>query len=271
MSRVIAAIDNSAAAGPVLSTAAAVAELFGADLEALHVQEKGSEAAQAAAEAADVKLHLVTGSTVSRIVEAAKPQEVVAVVLGARGTPGGRRPAGHIATAVVTSVLKPVVVVPPDYVCPVRMRRILVPLEPVMATATALKQIVQAACTAGAELVVLYVFEEHALPLFTDQPQHEVEAWMKEFLRTYCDHPEARLELRAGVPGEHLLVSASEIPADALVMGWSQRLARGRAALVRTALEHSRIPVILVPVVRGAAEAGEEAGPTTPPSKRDRT
>ena len=43
--------------------------------------------------------------------------------------------------------------------------------------------------------------------------------------------------------------------ADALVLGWAQQLVPGRAALVRTALEHSRIPVILIPVERHSAES----------------
>jgi nucleotide-binding universal stress UspA family protein len=257
--RVVAAIDSSAAATPVLSAGAAVARLFRADLEAIHVQQRTRpDAARAAAEAAGVKFHLVTGATVASIVEATEQRDVVAAVLGARGTPGGRRPAGHVATEVATLVLKPVVVVPPECRCPIQLRRILVPLERDMVTAAALRQTIEAACSAGAEIVVLHVFEERELPLFTDQPQHEVEAWVSEFLRAYCSRLEGiRVELRAGVPSDHLLAVADEIGADALVLGWGQRLLPGRAALVRTALERSGIPVILVPIPRHAAGEGD--------------
>jgi nucleotide-binding universal stress UspA family protein len=41
MSKVLAAIDNSAAARPVLASAAALADLLGAELEAIHVREDG--------------------------------------------------------------------------------------------------------------------------------------------------------------------------------------------------------------------------------------
>jgi hypothetical protein len=39
---------------------------------------------------------------------------------------------------------------------------------------------------------------------------------------------------------------------DAIILAWSQRLVADRAALVRSVLEHSRIPVILVPIARKA-------------------
>jgi RND family efflux transporter MFP subunit len=46
---VLAAIDNSVAARPVLSAAVAAAELLGADVEAVHAREDGYRTAQAAA------------------------------------------------------------------------------------------------------------------------------------------------------------------------------------------------------------------------------
>lgn len=252
MTRVLAAIDCSAAARPVLSAANAVATLLGADVDALHVRERGWETAQAAADAAGVHLRLLSGRALERIIQEAGRPDVVAVVLGARATPGGARPAGHVATHLATSSRKPIVVVPPECAVPVRLRRILVPLEAVMATASAVDSVIVAAAAGGAEIVVAHVMTEQALPPFTDQPQHEVEAWTEEFRRRYCDHPEVRLEVRIGVPRERILALAEELRADALILAWSQRLAAERAALVRSVLEHSRIPVILVPVARSA-------------------
>ncbi|MGZ6045221.1 MAG: universal stress protein [Isosphaeraceae bacterium] len=257
----IAAIDNSAAASPVLSAAGAVAELFHAELQAIHVQEASRPSvARAAAKAAGAKLHLVKGPTVSTVVKMAHQPDVVAVVLGARSTPSGRRPAGHVATQVATSVPKPIVVVPPDCRCPVQFGRVLIPLERDMVTASALRETIEALYAARAEIVLLHVFEERELPIVTDQPQHETEAWVSEFLRRYCHNIDvSRVELRAGVPADHLMAVADEIGAGAIVLGWGQRLLPGRAALVRTALEHSRIPVILVPVLRQPASEGRTA------------
>ena len=252
MTRVLAAIDCSAAARPVLSAASALATLLGADVDALHVRERGWETAQAAADAANVHLRLLSGRALERIGQEAARADVVAVVLGARATPGGARPAGHVATHLATSSRKPIVVVPPECPVPVRLRRILVPLEAVMATASAVDSVIVAAAAGGAEIVVVHVMTEQTLPPFTDQPQHEIEAWTDEFRRRYCDHPEVRLEVRIGVPRERILALAEELRADALILAWGQRLAAERAALVRSVVEHSRIPVILVPVARSA-------------------
>jgi nucleotide-binding universal stress UspA family protein len=252
VTRVLAAIDSGAAARPVLSAARAVADLLGADVDALHVRERAWATAKAAADAAGMHLTLLSGRALERIMQEAGRPDVVAVVLGARATPRGARPAGHVATHIATSSRKPIVVVPPDCEVPVRLRRILVPLEAVMATASAVDSAVLAAATGGAEVVVVHVMTEQALPLFTDQPQHEVEAWTSEFRRRYCDHPEVRLEVRMGVPRDRVLAFAEEMRADAIILAWSQRLVPERAALVRSVLEHSRIPVILVPVARKA-------------------
>ncbi len=264
MRRVIAAVDNSAAAMPVLSTAAAVARLFRAELRAIHVEESADPTvARAAARAAGTKLLLVKGPTVAAAVRSVALQEdVVAIVLGVRSRPSGRRPAGHVAVKVATSVPKPIVVVPQDCVMPVHFRRVLIPLERNMVTASALRKTIEALRNARAEIVLLHVFEERELPLVTDQPQHETDAWIGEFLRRYCPYVDVtRVELRAGVPAEHLLTVAAEIRADALVLGWGQRLVPGRAALVRTALEHSRFPVILIPVQgRFASSAVDDRG-----------
>ncbi len=256
--RVIAAIDNSAAATPVLSAAGAAAQLFHARLQAVHVEEPAApDAARAAADAAGAKLRLVKGPIVPALVRICRQEDVVAVVLGVRSTPSGRRPAGHVAVAVATSVRKPVIVVPPDCVRPVRFRRVLIPLERDIVTASALRKTIEALCDARAEVVLLHVFEERDLPLVTDQPQHETDAWINEFVRRYCQGIDvSAVELRAGLPAEHLLTVAGEVAANAVVLGWSQQLVPGRAALVRMALEHSRVPVILIPVQRQPAADG---------------
>ena len=257
--RVVAAIDNSATARAVLSAASTFATLLQVDVTALHVRAGGGwDTARAAASAAGIPVKLVTGPTLETIVAEAGQPDVTAVVLGTRGGPGGRRPAGHIAMGVATAVMKPVVVVPPDARYPVRLWRLLVPLEGSLMTAEAVDSMIRAACKAGAEVIVLHVIEDDAVPAMTDQPQHEVDAWVAEFKRRYCDDPDIRIELRAGGTVDHVLATAEALDADAVLLAWGQRVAGGRGAKVTSVLERSQIPVILVPV-NGRDRTGEPA------------
>ena len=248
MSKVLAAIDNSAAARPVLSAAVAVAELLGVDVEAVHAREDGYRTAQAAAEAASVPLRETRTRGMSGLLEAAQDAAVEQVVLGARATHAGRRPAGHVALELARSLHKPLVVVPPDASLPIVLRRILVPLDGTRETADALGATVRLACRSELDVIALHVHEYADLPLFNDQPQHEVEAWTHEFLRRHCPHSElVTLETRVGVPGEHVLSVARASRVDMVTLGWSQQLDEGRAAVVRDVLAGSSIPVLLVP------------------------
>lgn len=250
MSRVIAAVDSSAAARPVLDTAAALARLLGAELEALHVREDGDFAPRAQAAAVGVPLRAVRGPTVPSLVEAAKPGDVVAMVLGARGTPVGRRPAGHTALEVAAALPKPLVIVPPSVAHPGRLRRLLVPLDGSAATAAALRGTIEFARGCALEVVVLHVLDEASLPPFEDQPQHEAASWAREFVARHCPCPpeELQLEVRVGSPSDHVLHVAAEADVDLVALGWSQDLSEGRAAVVRETLAKSAVPVLLVPV-----------------------
>src|SRR5215204_5381810 len=97
MTTVIAALDNSLAARPVLATAAALAHVLGAEVDPLHVGTDGPAVAQSAADAAGLPLRTRTGPTVETLVAAGSEEHVAAVVVGARGVPGTSRPVGATA------------------------------------------------------------------------------------------------------------------------------------------------------------------------------
>jgi nucleotide-binding universal stress UspA family protein len=249
MNTILAAIDNSAAARPVLAVATALGDLLGLAVEALHAREDGERGARAAAAAAGVPLSSTTKPVIPALVEAGSSERVVGVVLGARGADTGRRPAGHVALQLALSLPKMLVVVPPAAPVPSEIRRILVPLNGRRTTAVALAETLMLASHHEIELVVLHVHEPETLPLFTDQRQHELESWAQEFLRRHCPYPEnVQLEVRIGIPGENVLRVADETNADLIALGWSQDLSPGRAAVVREVLERSPVPVLLVPV-----------------------
>ena len=63
------------------------------------MQTDGDRTARNTAEAAGIPLRTTTGPVVERLVEAGGASDVVALAIGARGTPSGRRPLGGTASA----------------------------------------------------------------------------------------------------------------------------------------------------------------------------
>jgi nucleotide-binding universal stress UspA family protein len=186
MTTVVAAIDNSAAARPVLATALAVAGLLGAEPDAVHVRENGDRTARLAATAAGITLRTLEGPQVETLIREGEEDNVSAVVAGARGTPSGRRPAGHVALSLIQALQKPVALVPPQTKAPPRLARFLIPLDGTGQTANALRPTIELAHDSSIDVTVLHVLAATSLPAFSDQPQHEVEAWTHEFLARYA-------------------------------------------------------------------------------------
>jgi nucleotide-binding universal stress UspA family protein len=247
MKRVIAAIDNSAAARPVLAMAEAVAKALAGTRDAVHVIEDGKETARASAEVAGARLRMLSGDPVEQLTRAVSDEGVVALVLGARGSPGGPRPAGHLALALAGVTDKPVVVVQPDADPPTTLRRVLIAMEGSPGKARALKRTIRLATDARLEIVVVHVDEE--IPSFTDQIQHETTAHASAFLAKHVlDAPLAQLDLRIGVPAAQVLSAIDEFHPDLVSVGWPQADDPSRGAVAREILDRSPVPVLLVAV-----------------------
>jgi nucleotide-binding universal stress UspA family protein len=266
MNKVVAALDNSLATTPVLATASALAELFGAEIQPVHVRSDGARIARSVAEAAGLRLRELHGPIVESLCRTADEPNVVALVVGARGTPTAKRPLGSTAVAVATGVDKPLAVVPPDAHVAPSVRRVLVPIEAASRSLTP-RAIVQIARGTGIDVVALHVFDETTLPAFTDQPQHENEPRTREFLRRYCPWGIDTVQLEIRVGHVHQLVApvADETNADLIALGWSQQLGSGRARVVQATLEQAHVPVLLLPVdiADAAAEAAADHGLAT--------
>ncbi len=247
MKTIIAAIDNSAAARPVLVMTQAVATALAATPQAVHVIEDGAQTARASAEAAGAALRTLSGDPVEQLARVVAEEDVVALVLGARGRVGGPRPAGHLALALAGRTDKPVVVVPPDARPPKLLRRVLVAMEGSPGKARTLRRTIQLSTDAGLEIVVVHVDEE--IPSFTDQIQHETTAYAREFLaRHVLDAPRARLELRIGIPAAEVLTAVEEFHPDLVAVGWPQPDDPSRGAVAREILDRSPVPVLLLAV-----------------------
>jgi nucleotide-binding universal stress UspA family protein len=259
VTRLLAAIDDSEAAGRVASAAAQLAGRMGWQLDLVHVVENGHARAVAAAGAHP--LRLVRGSPAAVLADELEAPDVAMAVIGAREDRDDPRPAGHIATELLLDADKPVVVVPPDGEGPPTLGRVLVPLDGTEETARALEPVLRLCDDAGLETLVLHVFDRTTAPAFWDQPQHCNDGWTDEFVARFS--PRARaMHLRAGTPGDHVVSVATSEGADMLLLAWSRRLTPGRARCVRETLRQAHVPVLLVPVHRG-----EEAWP---PSEVDR-
>jgi nucleotide-binding universal stress UspA family protein len=252
MTKVIAAIDETDSAERVLATSKAIARLFGATVEAIHVCGAEQQMASRACDAAGVSLRLVEGDVVESLAAVGNLPDVAALVLGTRASPSRSKPLGSTALEVLVAVAKPVVLVPPRGSPPGRIRLVLVPLEGTRSTSLAPADVLEVANDAAVDVLALHILEESNLPLFTDQPQHETDAWAKEFVARYCPRGlhSVRLALRVGSPDAAILAAAEETGADLVVLGWNQRLVPGRAAVVRRLVERGTLPLLLIPTVR---------------------
>ena len=249
MTIVLAAIDNSAASRPVLDFAVALAPAFGATVEAVHVSEDGGSTARANAERLGVPFRVVPGGPVEAISAGAAAPDVAAVVIGARARLLGRQRVGHTALAVADRIEKPVVVVPPDASTRGKVDRVLIAVEGTPAKARALKRTVELASSAGLELVVLHVDDEASIPSFSDQVQHETEAYAREFLARHVHGaPGARLELRVGVPADEIVAAAEALDPALVAVGWPHSDDPDRGRVAREVLNRSHHPVLLVAV-----------------------
>lgn len=251
MTKVIAAIDDTPAARAVLQTAAAVARLFDSTLAAAHVGAGTPATASRECETAGVPLRVIHGDVVRSLVALGRSRSVEALVLGTRDTPSEEHPVGSTALEVIEGLDKPVVVVPPRTGAPERIRRVLLPLDGTSRTALAPASVLELARDADVNVLVVHVMDEAAIPLFTDQPQHETEAWTNEFLERYCPHGlrSVELALRVGRPDEVILGMVRNMRPDLVVLGWNRQLAPGRAHVVRALLARGDLPLLLVPSV----------------------
>ena len=101
MRTVLAALDASPAARPVLETALGIGQLTSADVEAVHVGDGSVETPATLAARCDVPYRLFDGAVEASLLGAVDDPAVIVAVLGARGTPAGRRPAGRTALHVM--------------------------------------------------------------------------------------------------------------------------------------------------------------------------
>jgi nucleotide-binding universal stress UspA family protein len=257
VSVLLAAVDSSAATQPVLGVARQLARLMNAEVEAVCVDKlDASSTADAMTRAAHVRVHRRSGDVARAIRALAQERDAVAVVLGARRTPFGASPAGHVTLELVQSLDVPVAVVPPQATARA-ISRVLVAVEG-DGESHALGHLVRHLVHGPSlEIVALHVFEPDRLPLFGDQPVLETEAWAEEFgRRALREAHDVRVEARVGLAPRALQQAARELEVDLVAVAWHRNLGGGHGRIVRGLLAEADVPVLLVPI---ASPLGRQA------------
>jgi len=249
MRKVIAAIDHSEIAKAVVTMAWAMADAVDASVEVLHVMEDDDKAEHPLSVAAGLPVRDLRGDPLEMLPLVAAEEDVVAMVIGARAQSGAPGPAGHVAMVLAGLTDKPVVVVPPGSQPPERLHTAVVAMKGTPGKARALQRSIEISAWAGLEIVVVHVHDEDSIPSFSDQVQHEVEAYAQEFFsRHLIGAPQARLELRFGVPAVEVLAAIESTQADLVAVGWPQTKDARRGEVAKEILERSPVPVLLVAI-----------------------
>lgn len=247
MSRIVAALDNSPAARPVLLVARALGPVLGADVEAVHVADDEGDTAATVADSLGVSYRVLPGDdALLAILTHAAADDVRAVVVGARRRLQSSE-LGHLARQITDSLLKPTIVVPPEARPVDRLQRVAIALEATPAKARSLTDVISVAAGADLDVVVVHVDDDESIPSFSDQEAHETQAYADEFVARYLPGAgPARLELRVGEPADEIVKLAQQGTFDLLALGWPRD--PGRGAVARRVLGRSHIPVLLVSI-----------------------
>jgi nucleotide-binding universal stress UspA family protein len=245
MTTVLAAVDGTEAARPVLQTATRLAHLLEAETLAIHVGHDPGPAREVAEELG-ASMIVVRGEPADEIVRTGERPDVALVVLALSGLPS-RHPPGHTAQAVATRLSKPVLVVPPARPPRPTLTRVLFPLDGNRGVSTALHPLIAAYVAAGFEVIALHVFQPDTVPRFLDRPE-DIDVWREEFLAEHCAELGIRLLTRPGPTTKSLLEVAVTEDVDIIAMGWHQDLSPHHAAVVRKVLTTADRPVALIPL-----------------------
>jgi nucleotide-binding universal stress UspA family protein len=275
-STVLVALDGSPAAATALPIAQAVAAQLGVDLMALHIVSGGWRGGDSRHQlhpehvtVEGIGLWPAHGDPVAAILQAAADPRVALVVLTTHGhmiEPG--RHLGHVAESVIAGTTQPILLVRPEVAADflahrATLQHLLLPLDGTPTTAILLRPATALASRLGATVDLLYVAapgqrrpqEPGSLgaPCYVDQPQHEWRHWANEFITRFCiacarcpsDVP-VHMFLAQGEIGTEIVRFAAEQQVDAVVLARRSRLEPGHAQVLRTVLDHTPCPILLV-------------------------
>ena len=271
---ILALLDASPSARPVLDGAIRLAEVMGAPVQALHMRTApGSERlAVDLSSARGIGLEIIDDPVEEALLRLLATRHVHVGVVGARSTAGGRRPVGSVTRAIIERSPIPVLVVPPESVDPPPFRRALVPLEGTRPTSDPVRAWMPHLAQ-RMELVVLHVFTPETVPRMLDRPVRDMVMLSETFADRHLPGA-AGTELRSGHAARHIVDmcrrrgTGAERGIDLVILSWLQPIGPGRAQTVQEVLSLSPLPTLLLPAGPHAHRAPAAPDTASGPARR---
>jgi nucleotide-binding universal stress UspA family protein len=249
MSIVLATLDSSPAARPVLETAQGMAELTDSDVEVVYVRSDPAESVEIPASLAarsEVPLRVLDGPVANVLLDTIERPEVLLGVIGARRTTSGR-PLGRTVRQVIEHTDKPVVVVPPSFIPSGPFRRLLVPLEGTESSSKPVLEHLWPLLAGEVDVTVLHVFTDTTKPAMLDRPMRDLHLMGREFLARHFPRA-TNIELRSGSVALRVAEVSEARAIDVIVLSWAQDGSAEHAGVIREVLSTSKVPVLLLPL-----------------------
>lgn len=244
---IVAFLDATASARPVLETALRLDDLLDAGVRAMHVRGPGGSEATPADLAArrGVELRVVDGSAPDLLLQELAVPGVKVAVMGARATTGGRRPVGSVTRHVIHRSGRPVLIVPPEVVDSRPLKSALVPVEGTAQTSGPLESWLPR-LSGQVDLIGLHVFTPDSIPAMLDRPVRDMLMIADCFQERHLPGAD-RLEMRSGHVASEVIECSRERGVDMIILSWMQPGTAGRAQTVLEVLGRSLIPTLLLP------------------------
>jgi nucleotide-binding universal stress UspA family protein len=214
-------------------------------------------------------IRLRVGDPADSILDEAAGPDVQLLVMTTVAAGDPDRELGSVALRVALGTWRPLLSLRPETgmepsaVAP-PLHRLLLPLDGSRATASALRPVTSLARRLGASVDVLYIVPPGGAPAderpgsmvtprYVDQPQHEWGTWSKEIRERlliecagFAPGADVGVQVRQGDPGAEILRFARDGHCDAIVLVRRSRLEPGRAGILRTVIQQSPSPLLLV-------------------------
>lgn len=276
MKKILLPLDGSETSLKALIPAKSLAGIMGAGICILHVSDEKMDEKICISSLGIKKERLGCFVVLNRIGDPAKvileeSERYDCIVMSTHGkTCDTYRRAGSVAIEVLENTYKPVLLVRPDIEIKCNEeeiwipQKVLVPLNGAPNSAQALVPAMKIVAKTHASIDLLHIpgqkkedsSEEvsYTTPYYVDYPQHEWDAWSKEFVRRFCpiltnhNNINFKLSYSYGDPGEEILNFARENKNDFIVMAWHGTFSKFRASVLKKVLLETPCPIMLIKI-----------------------